>query len=420
MTHCLCTLPPQRTPYTCLCLYAISNVPKCNSCSAPCVSYEPDCCETDAYLRVLHVLDVALGSCSPLLCCSPLYTELTALQTASAPTTCASALGADSDKCTGVTYDEHAIEQQTTLVFHIAQQAQQQTLPMFNQIALVPHALHQSMLQWVCTSLTNDTPSLVRTLYRTYQRVNTILKYNKLATDINRMDRNAIQYTLNRWKGNVLWQEKALQHAHASANDVNDHTLRDTHKQLHTLRANIVKLEETLQSTETHYKHLQTLKESFVDIQRLLETTLKDVCKTLCDQWTSVGCQNNAMAVCPVVSNHSTLRMPLQEVRTRLEAINAYIQHTAMERTWSTSGHIVSKTSPALDAHLVKLGKLHICVDSNREARACMASFLSSFFCDDGAVKGTYIESVWCNALKSHMAELRHRVALAEAVMGGC
>lgn len=415
--YCLCTLPPQRTPYTCLCLYAISNVPQCNSCSAPCVSYEPDCCETDAYLRVLHVLDVALGSCLPLMCCSLLYTELIALQTASTPTTCATALGADSVKCTGVTYDEHAIEQQTTLVFHIAQQAQQQALPVFNQTSLVPHALHQNTLQWVCTSLTNDKTSLIRTLYVTYQRVNTILQHNKLATDINRMDKNAVQYTVNRWEGNVLWQEQALKHADGSAR-------RDAETTLHTLQDNITKLKETLQAIDSHYAHLHTLKQSYTEIQRILETTLKDACKTFYDHWLSVGSNANANAVHTLVFSYSTITMQLQQVRTQLESINAYIQQATMERSWSMSGHIISKTSAALDAHLFKLAKLHVCVRSNREMRECLASFVSAFFCEEGTVNGTYLETAWSTpqmcALKTHMSELRHRVALADAAENAC
>ena len=424
--YCLCTLPPQRTPYTCLCLYAISNVPDCNSCSAPCVSYEPDCCENDAYLRVLHVLDVALGSCLPLVCCSSLHTELTALQTASTPTTCATALGADSAKCTGVTYDEHAIEQQTTLVFHIAQQAQQQALPVFNQTSLVPQALHQSTLQWVCTSLTNDKTSLIRTLYMTYQRVNTILQHNKLATDINRMDNNALQYTLNRWKGNVVWQEQALKHAQALANSANatDGKLRDAQTKLHTLQDNIAKLEETVRATETHYAHLHTIQQSYTEIQRLLETALKGVCKTCNDHWLSVGCNTNVNAVRTLVFNYSTITMQLQQVRTQLEGVSTYIQQATMERSWSPSGHITSKTSLALDAHLAKLANLHMCVRSNREMRECLASFVSTFFCEDGTVKGTYLETAWSTpqmcSLKTHMSELRHRVALAEAVVNGC
>lgn len=420
MSYCLCTLPPQRTPYTCLCLYAISTVPDCNSCSAPCTSYEPDCCESDEYLRVLYVLDTALGSCLPLVCCSPLHTELTALQTASTPTSCATAL-----ESTGATYDEHAIEQQTTLVFYLAQQAQQQDAPVYNHTSLVPYALHQSTLQWVCTSLTNDKTSLIRTMYITYQRVNTILKYNKIATDINKMDKNALQYTLNRWQGNRSWKEQALQHARASASadGTNDHVLRDTETQLDTLNTNIGRLQAVLQATEQHGANLQTVKQSYVEVQRILETVLQDTCKTFQDHWLSVGCNGNTntQAVRTLVFNYSTVTMQLQRVRTLLENTNAFVQQASLDRGWSALGQIMSKTSPALDAHLVKLGRLHMSTESNRRMRECLSRFLSAFFCQDGAVTGTYLESAWCNPqmcqLKTHMSELRHCVALAEAVV---
>ena len=422
MSDCLCTLPPQRTPYTCLCLYAISNVPDCNSCSAPCTSYEPDCCERDEYLRVLHVLDVALGSCLPLVCCSLLYTELNALQSASTPSTCETALGNESVACTGATYDEHTIEQQTTLVFYLAQHAQQQVLPVYNHTSLIPLTLHQSTLHWVCTSLTNDTTSLVRTVYLTYQRVNAILKYNKIATDINRMDKNALQYKMNRLEGNKAWKEQTLQHAKASNNFT---AIRSAQLDVDELDTKTTALQATLQATEKHYANLQTVKQSYVEIQKTLEFVLKNTCKLFSDHWLNVGCNGdtNTQTVRSIVLHYSGVAMHLQQVRSRLENVDTFVQQSTLERNWSGSGHITFKTSPALDAHLVKLGNLHLEVESNRQMREHLTSFLSSFFCEDGSVNGTYRESAWCNPqlcmLKMHMGELRHRVALAEAVVHG-
>lgn len=418
MSHCLCTLPPQRTPYTCLCLYAISTVPDCNSCSAPCTSYEPDCCESDEYLRVLHVLDTALGSCEPLICCSPMYTELTALQTASTPTSCATALES---------IDEHAIEQQTTLVLYLAQQAQQQDVPVYNHTSLLPYALHQSALQWVCTSITNDKTSLIRTMYITYQRVNTILKYNKIAADINHMDKNALQYTQNRWEGDKSWKEQALRQAKTSASvdGTNDHVLRDTETQLDTLNTNIRRLQAVQRAAEKHGANLQTVKQSYTEIQRILETVLQDTCKTFQDHWLSVACNTDTKShvVGTPVFDYSVATWQLQRVRTLLESASAFVQQASLDRGWSASGQIVSKTSPALDAHMVKLGRLHMSTESNRRMRECLDRFLSAFFCPDGAVTGTYLESAWCNPqmcqLKTHMSELRHCVALAEAVVHG-
>ena len=422
-THCLCTLPAQRTPYTCLCLYAISNVPNCNSCSAPCTTVEPSCCEGNAYLRVLHVLDIALKSCTPLVCCSPLYDELITLQTDSTPVDCATALGEYSASCTGTTHNEHQMEQQTTLILYLAQQSQQQDLPMYNHMSLIPYMLHQSTLQQICTSLTNDNASLLRTLYLTYQRMKTILQYNKMAMDINNMDKNALQYIVNKHQNNMMWltQEKHTVET-STATYTTDIQLRDNKNKRNALQHKIEHTKTALDASETHRQNLSIVRHTYSDIVQKMETLFSSMCKVFIKQWSSVGCDENVIAERERMSIYSTVTMELQKIRTMLEQLNTQLQQKELERQWNSSSYIVAKTSPALDMHLIKWGKLHIRVESNSRMHECMKTFLNTFFCDDGSVHGAYVETLWNHStcqLKTHMSQLRHVVALAEVVDHG-
>lgn len=421
-THCLCTLPAQRTPYTCLCLYAISNVPNCNSCSAPCTTVEPNCCEENAYLRVLHVLDIALHSCTPLVCCSSLYDELIALQTDSTPITCQTALGEYSTSCTGSTYNEHQMEQQTTLILYLAQQSQQQDLPMYNHMSLIPYMLHQSVLQQICTSPTNDNVSLLRTLYLAYQRMKTILQYNKMAMDINNMDNNALQYILTKHQNNMMWltQEKNKLETSTAIYTAGSQ-LRDNENNREALQHKIEHTKTALDASGTYKQNVLFVRHTYSDIVQKMETLLSSMCKVFVKQWLSVGCDGH-IAECERVSSYSTVTMELQRVRTMLEQLNTQLQQKELERQWKSSSYIVANTSPALDMHLIKWGKLHIRVESNSRMRECMKTFLNTFFCDDGSVKGAYVETLWNHStcqLKTHMSQLRHTVALAEAMDHG-
>lgn len=436
-THCLCTLPPQQTPYTCLCLYAISNVPKCNTCSAPCTSFEPDCCETNPYLRALHVVDIALGSCSPLVCAPYIYNELTQLQLKTTPLSCVSVIDGQtttdccttttltSDDCTGESYYEHAVEQQTTLVYVISQQAQQQSLPVFNKTSLYSSALHQHTLQWLCKSLHSNDISFLRTLYHVYQNVNTILKQLNIVKDISNMDKNAIQFAQHRQSSNVNQWEKqyANKTQHQQQHEESFFTY-ELEQQLETGKDELTQLNETLRACQQHHHHIQELYSKYIAIQRELQTLLQALCSTYSEHWKHISCNQHVYeSFKQVVVSNCSVPQVLQKIHTSLEDISSYIQNIEQQSLYSwesaTTG-VVSKTSPALDAHVLKLATLQMSMESHQNMRKNISSFLAQYFCDDdGTVHSTYLEHVWrqpCQSLHIQLAQLRNTIALCEAI----
>lgn len=431
-SNCLCTLPPQRTPYTCLCLYAISNVPKCNSCSAPCTSYEPNCCETNPLLRALQVADVALGSCLPLVCAPYLYNELTQLQTKTVPITCLSILtDMTSSDCTGESYYEHAIEKQTTLVYVLSQHAQQQQLPVFNKTSFFSLALHQSALQWLCKSLHTTDVSFLRTVYNVYQKINTILKQLKITIDVCNMDKNAIQYAYTQQESNATLMKNKIETKEREQDCFKDSfsshstSLYELGQQLSNAQNEYTQLKYTLLACQTHHTTLKQIQTKYMKVQEQLEDILNIACKTYCHYWKQRGCNTTSLYDClqNIVVHNQSLPLTLQKIHTALESIAIHIQDMEMQSSfsWDTPPlGVVSHTSPSLDAHIQKLANLQMCMEHNQNMRDCLSTFLTTYFCDTpDSVKSTYLKNVWsnsCDSLKTHLSELRHRIALVEAL----
>jgi len=446
--YCLCTLPPQRTPYTCLCLYAISNVPQCTSCSAPCASFEPNCCESNPYQRALHVADVALGSCAPIVCAPSLYTELAALQTDIVPLSCASMLDGltttttTSADCTGNTYYEHAIEQRTTVVYVLAQQAQQRQYPVFNKTSLYNVALHQNASHWLCESLHTTDVSLVRTVYHVYQNVNTILKQLHITLDVCGMDRCAIQFAYTMQSTTLKQYETELDAKRSEQRlgrevdtgwyPSSSVSQFDAEQNVSDAKSGFARLKDTLEACQKHYHTLQHLRTQYAGIEQQLEVVLTAVgsaCRTFwCNPTACVVTTTSAATLftdCLQAVRIDTQSVPivLQTVNTSLEAIATYIQDTEMQSSfsWDMPLTVVSRTVPSLDAHIQQLAHVTMQMESNQHLQSSLGSFLTKYFCDsDGAVSSTTcLATVWhtsCDSLKIHLSELRHRIALSEAV----
>ena len=137
---------------------------------------------------------------------------------------------------------------------------------MYNHISLIPHMLHQSTLQWICTSLTNDEASLVRTLYCTYQRIQTILKYNQLASDVANMDTNALHYILNRHQNNKAWYEQNKQTIQQSSSYTKDLQLRDNENKQEDLQKKIEHVRCALDAVGEYTKQLSIIQLSLIHI----------------------------------------------------------------------------------------------------------------------------------------------------------
>lgn len=441
--HCLCTLPPQQTPYTCLCLYAISNVPRCNTCSAPCSGYTPDCSENNPYLRTLQVADVTLGSCSPQVCAPYLYEELQKLNILSAPKTCASVIDGltitdccttttlTDEDCTGDTYFEHAIEKQTTLVYVLSQSAQQQTLPQFNRTSLYPIALHQRMTQWLCTSLQSTDTSLLRTVYHLYQLLNVVIKHIRIALDVCHMDMNAIRFSLHKQTSDVDAMKHSLQTTRDQCTDRDRFSLSSFEEEQHLERGQeeLAQLHATDEACATHQTQLKAVESKYTDIQNKVEHIMHALCDAYVCYWKKSGSgESTSDPLNNIVVQNKSLSIVLQQVHTELESVSNFVHNVSMQSacSWDVpSLGVVSRTSPALDAHISKLAKLHITMESNQRMRESLITFVSQYFCnvDEGMTTHTpTLKHTWtsmsCYGLKTHLAELRHRIAMSEAALG--
>lgn len=205
-THCLCTLPPNPHPYTCLSLYAVSVVPTCPRCSGPCTNriqngtYSFQCGDTDPFFRLLLLATILLCSCSPDVCAEPLHTELVKLQTALA-------FDATATEC--------VIEQKTTYVYSAVDRWTSrigvQRGSAYIRLGLQPFALggladrvldrlaSGGACSATCASTTahdviRDQVVLDRFLFLVYQQLKAVLRHLDIAVEVTQMNANALQY----------------------------------------------------------------------------------------------------------------------------------------------------------------------------------------------------------------------------------
>jgi hypothetical protein len=186
-------------------------------------------------------------------------------------------------------------------------------------------------------------------------------------------------------------------------------------------------LTETLKACQAHYAVLKQIQIKFTTVRKRVEDILTNTCETYCQYWKQNNVRDSSTACINIVLFNQSLPARLQKVQTEIEDIASHTHEIEMQTEFSWEGPsfgVVSRTSPSLDAHIQKLANLQMCMESNHTMRSCLDTFLTTFFGDASCSIQSYkFETLWhtssCNMLKTHLAELRHRIALAEAVMVG-
>lgn len=385
--HCLCTLPPSTHPYTCLTVCSVSAVANCPSCSAPCnVGFSFLCTETDAYLRTLNILDIAMTHCDPSVCASSVYNELIALQNASAPD--------DQDEC--------RIEALATAVYATPQQRHTRHLAI-TDTSLYTYATHQSVLRLLqCTPTTTTAAcsttspaTLWRTLFQVHSRLHTLVRRAELAYDLNRMERNSVQYALDQAHDDRRWDalDDGASNWWGGAQPKHPTTPDPRHHQ---------HLNAVRDAADAHADALTYVRDQYQDAQCLLTQAMND---------TSVLTQCATITT----AEQNTLATTLQRVRVVLRNLSRFVERKALEQSWASSaftpaGHPVRRTDPRLDTRLDDLAQLYVRTARNREMRNAIEGVLTQFY--EGS---TYTNNALvCSMFVARLGTLRRLVALAD------
>lgn len=301
---CLCTLPPNPHAYTNLSLYAVSVVPKCPSCSGPCINriqnqngaYSFRCGDTDPFFRTLWLATVLVGSCSPDVCTNPLHTELVRLRT---------------DLAFDGTAVESTIEQKTTYVYSAVDRwtnrAGVQPGTAFLRMGLRPFALgglgRQVMDRLAnggtcsATSATDadairDRVVLDRFLFQVYQQLRVVRQHLDIAAEVTQMNANALRYAGGGGVGRVLSDEDVASRRYSWNTSVLSHVPgTGSHRSSTSDSA-------ALAAVQTHL-HLLTH----------LQTEYQALC-TDADTWLD-GCTNSTSCTMPPLATISSQWIPI-------------------------------------------------------------------------------------------------------------
>ena len=426
-SHCLCTLPPNPHPYTCLSLYAVSVVPKCPRCSGPCThrvhngTYTFRCSDTDPYYRTLLLLSVILGSCSPEICAAPLHTELVRLQTA---------LAFDG------TAAECAIEQHTTYVYSAVDRWSSRVGvdwdTAFLRIGLGPFALGglaDRLLQRLSqggacsdtclTDPTSPTPmepletriTLDRFLFYVYQQLHVVRQQLDIAIEVTQMVVNAIEYRTSRERGIggrnggvpsgwiSLEEDDPVHHRYG-------HTTTTT-SMISTTTTTTTTTPPNLSAAQSHLRTLTTLRAHY-----------HALC-TAANEWLECTLASTTYNV-PTLPTLSAQWTPVAHQLRQLATTIAQDEMQSTSSSLSCSGiHFIA--DPTLDQQLNTLAIQHVSLSTQQPLESSLTSIRCTFFegCSTTTCGGDCAYA--CNALvgctlKERLRGLRRWVGLGGGV----
>lgn len=403
-TTCLCQLGATHSPYTCLTVYAASAAPDCTHCSAPCtnVALSLGCdADSDVYVWVLRVLDVALGSCDPWCTSVVLYQALQHLLALTVPAECTTTSTTTTScvgdttviPCTGPTCDETVLESATTKLFHLVQQPHHghhghgygTAAPYYNQLALASFSLTPDAVRLLvdgcgvatstltvgaCGDPTKAAVQSLRALYRLRQQLAVWLRRLDLALQVHQLDTNVFAYALAQVTDDSQW--RAVKASRTSDSDVEKRRLEAGQTALVATRTDWDTLRLWYTQALTLVDAQCVTSTGTLVYNNTTETTTTSLNGTLCNTTT-----DTAWTTAITTTSPTDDAAVLQQVHALLDRAAMYVDQRSLARSWSSDA---AANTPALDRQLVSVSVRHVRLETHREMRRATEAFINNVY----------------------------------------